>query len=391
MNPSSFTSTDSTTHPRDHLVEFYETDGVLVRSVTDYLAAALREHDAGIAIATPDHLRQIDAALRHCGIDVADAVAEGRYVAIDATALLPELVARGTPDAERFRTVVGALVERAAAGRREVRIYGELVALLLERGAVDATIELERLWNDLARTHKFELLCGYPLSAFDANARSFSHVCRQHTSVLPAPHASLLTDVREQQRLVDDLRRDAAALRAELDALRRQQEDLVALAYRDAVTGLANRRAFDDDLEREWALAARGDRDSFVLIADLDGFKAVNDMHGHALGDEVLRAFATTLRLAARRSDVVARIGGDEFAILLVRCEERAVHTFRARVQAALPLHVADGPCPIEASFGHASLRHASSPLTALDRADLAMLATKRARRRRRLTGPPER
>ena|GEM_PF-5753351 len=84
-------------------------------------------------------------------------------------------------------------------------------------------------------------------------------------------------------------------------------------------------------------------------------------------------------------------IGGDEFAILLVRCEERAVHTFRARVQDGLALLAEDSPSAIEASFGHASLRRSGSPQTALDRADLAMLATKRSRRRRRLGVRPER
>jgi len=385
------TSADDTTYSHEHLVEFYESDGRLVRSVADHLAGALRERDAGIAIATPVHLEQIEALLVRGGIDLDEALSEGRYVPVDATELLQALTKGDTPDLERFRAIVGDLVERAAAGRREVRIYGELVALLLERGDTAATIEIEDLWNELAGHHRFELLCGYPLRAFDADAPSFRHIRGQHTGVVPAARDTLLADVHDQQALVEQLRHDAAALRTELDALRRQQQDLIELAYHDPVTGLANRRAFDSDLEREWALTARGERDSFVLIADLDGFKAVNDTLGHAVGDEVLRAFGRTLRQAARRSDVVARIGGDEFAILLVRCEERAVHTFRARVQDGLALLAEGSPSAIEASFGHASLRRSGSPQTAVDRADLAMLATKRSRRRRRLGDRPER
>jgi diguanylate cyclase (GGDEF)-like protein len=190
-----------------------------------------------------------------------------------------------------------------------------------------------------------------------------------------------------QHGSIAELRRENAELRAELQRLQAERLELIDLASRDALTGLLNRRAFDAELHREWALAVRDGIDSFVLIADLDDFKTLNDGHGHAAGDEVLRQFAATLSSAARRTDIVARIGGDEFAVLLVRCDEQAVHSFEQRLLGGGGRQLGGRYMPLQISLGHASLRHSSSPATALDRADMAMLAIKRSRRRRRDVG----
>ena len=114
---------------------------------------------------------------------------------------------------------------------------------------------------------------------------------------------------------------------------------LAELAYVDSLTKLGNRRAFDLHLEREWALTLRDGIDSFVVVADLDGFKALNDSRGHAAGDLVLRQFAGALRMAARSTDILARIGGDEFGVLLIRCDERAAHSFKVRLREAMAEH----------------------------------------------------
>ena len=196
---------------------------------------------------------------------------------------------------------------------------------------------------------------------------------------------------RAPEASVAQLRRENSALRAEVERLQREREELVDLASHDALTGLLNRRAFDAGLQREWALAARDDVDSFVLIADLDGFKALNDELGHAAGDDVLRRFGCALLSVARRTDIVARIGGDEFAVLLARCDEGAVRSFERRLLEATVRTISPRYGPLSISLGHASLRNSSSPETALDRADMAMLAVKRSRRRRRQTAAPAR
>lgn len=96
--------------------------------------------------------------------------------------------------------------------------------------------------------------------------------------------------------------------------------ELEALAGRDPLTGLANRRAFDDALEAEVARARRAGTPLSLVMLDLDRFKEVNDVHGHQVGDEVLRQLGVALATTARTGDVVARYGGEEFVILCPGC-----------------------------------------------------------------------
>jgi two-component system, cell cycle response regulator len=112
-------------------------------------------------------------------------------------------------------------------------------------------------------------------------------------------------------------------LRRQNQALRHELEERAAImehqALSDPLTGLPNRRAFDRDLERLTELAKRHAAAFSLLMVDIDRFKRVNDTLGHAAGDDVLRTVASTLAARVRRSDVVARIGGEEFAVLLPR------------------------------------------------------------------------
>lgn len=183
------------------------------------------------------------------------------------------------------------------------------------------------------------------------------------------PASLPLTDPPERSRAVAQLLRETAELRAEVSSLRAQRRSLAKLAYVDPLTGLGNRRAFDRHLEREWALTHRHRRDSFVVVADLDDFKQLNDSRGHAAGDQALCQFAEALRVAARSTDILTRIGGDEFGVLLTCCEEQAAHSFEARLRDTLRAP--------RASFGHASLQESATRAEAFKRADLAMLARK--------------
>ncbi len=119
----------------------------------------------------------------------------------------------------------------------------------------------------------------------------------------------------------DDL---LAALRAEIERLKAELvqaewkiAELEARADIDPLLGILNRRGFARDLTRSLAYVNRYGTDAVLVIIDLDGFKAVNDRNGHAAGDALLVAIASTLRAHVRASDVVARLGGDEFAVLM--------------------------------------------------------------------------
>ncbi len=130
-------------------------------------------------------------------------------------------------------------------------------------------------------------------------------------------------------------------------------------AMTDPLTGLANRRRFLDQLAAEAKRRSRSGRPVALIAADLDDFKLVNDQHGHQSGDEVLRAFAEVLRMTLREIDVPARIGGEEFAILLPETDAAGAAVVAARLRervAALRIEVPDGGrLSVTASFGVAS------------------------------------
>ncbi len=367
----------------EHLVELYETDAFLVDSVTRFLLPALRSDRSAIVVATAEHREEFARALADGGVDVEHAIREGRYLALDAAETLASFMVHGRPHEHRFREQIGGLIGRMAIDGRRVNVYGEMVALLWADGDVASAIALEDLWNRLATVRSFDLLCAYPMSTFDdeGSAEAFKRMCEQHTSVIPAEGYSLLPDAEGQRRHVAALQRRASSLGAELDRLRAEQPSLVALAYQDSLTGLGNRHSFMMHMDREWALTQRDGVDSYVLVTDLDRFKALNDTYGHAAGDEALQRFAEALRIAARSTDILARLGGDEFGVLLVRCDERAAHSFTARLREAAAGLVWPGFRPVSISAGHASLVESISPGKALDRADLAMLAKKRTGR----------
>ncbi|MGQ0434266.1 MAG: GGDEF domain-containing protein, partial [Microthrixaceae bacterium] len=167
----------------------------------------------------------------------------------------------------------------------------------------------------------------------------------------------------------------------DITRLRAAQADLEQLASYDNLTGLFNRRVFDAVLEREWSLTQSDGIDSYLLVADLDGFKRLNDEHGHAAGDAALREFGLILRNLARETDLVARLGGDEFAVLQVRCGgEFASLGFEAVLNEEMARRTWPGGLEISASVGHQSLKHALSASDALQLADLSMLENKRER-----------
>jgi diguanylate cyclase (GGDEF)-like protein len=181
--------------------------------------------------------------------------------------------------------------------------------------------------------------------------------------------------------------RDASA-RMELES---EQEkvaaDLRREARLDALTGLANRYEFEDRLED--ALRRHDAPGELALVViDIDGFKPINDTHGHAIGDEVLAAVALRLTAAVRDGDTVARFGGDEFVVLCELndgCDPGAMAT---RVRNALtdPVSTTVGPLTVSASVGFAVDQSGSDSQDLLRRADKAMYRSKPARRSRSRT-----
>ena len=164
---------------------------------------------------------------------------------------------------------------------------------------------------------------------------------------------------------------------------------LGALATVDRRTGLANRHKFEREFEAELARVRRHGRPGAVLIADLDGFKAINDTLGHRAGDEVLRDVAMLLTDQVRVTDVVARVGGDEFVLLLPDTPPADAALVADRIREAVParVHEVDGePVAVGVSVGCATFDGdtTSSPAELLHVADEAMYRAKALSRRDR-------
>jgi diguanylate cyclase (GGDEF)-like protein len=167
------------------------------------------------------------------------------------------------------------------------------------------------------------------------------------------------------------------------------REKLRNQALRDPLTGLYNRRYMEDCLQRFVRLADRENREVSVVMVDLDHFKALNDQHGHAFGDAVLRDTAMTIVGALRETDIVCRYGGEEMVVILPDCNlDRAAdkaELLRTRIEGLGQTHAAE----ISASFGVASVPYTSAGVTdLLAAADAALYRAKQAGRNRVMAAP---
>ncbi|WP_170122120.1 GGDEF domain-containing protein [Breoghania corrubedonensis] len=187
----------------------------------------------------------------------------------------------------------------------------------------------------------------------------------------------LLSDATEQ---VEDLRDEVARLTDVVNAQRMEIRRLRRDAVRDVLTGLLNRRGFERVLERSIAFVSRYQSDVALIYADLDNFKSINDTLGHAAGDAALKHVAEVLLQALRRSDVVGRIGGDEFVALLWKSDECAARAVAREVSDALtraPFVHKGRSVLLSASLGVATLAFEDSAAGVLDRADRDMYRVK--------------
>ncbi len=178
---------------------------------------------------------------------------------------------------------------------------------------------------------------------------------------------------------------------AALERLAQQRDELQAqlaaaeeLADRDALAPVFNRRAFLRELHRTMSEVERYKTSAAVLYIDLDGFKSLNDGYGHAAGDAVLRHVGLLLLDSVRESDVVGRLGGDEFGVILNRASaEEGVSKAQSlsdKINSSAILYAGE-PHRIRASVGVHPIAVVEDPETAIARADEAMYADKHARR----------
>lgn len=170
---------------------------------------------------------------------------------------------------------------------------------------------------------------------------------------------------------------------SDISDLKRVEEELRALSITDALTGIRNRRYFQERLTSEMARVERGSGELAVIMLDIDHFKRINDQHGHAVGDRVLQAVCQRITQRLRRTDVFCRLGGEEFVVLCPDTDSENAYTLALGLWDGLRGSPIDDIGTITASFGIASWRLGEGADALLLRADSGVYAAKQAGRDR--------
>jgi hypothetical protein len=168
-----------------HAVRFYEDAQSLARMVATFIAEGFIEGLPAILIATPEHREAVVDKLKAMSFDLDRMRRENDLIVLDAREILALFMVDGMPNADKFQDAMLPIIDRACRDRQDcvIRAYGEMVDVLWKDGCEAAAVRLEMLWNQLANTRQFSLLCGYSMGSFYKDA-AFDAICHQHTHVL---------------------------------------------------------------------------------------------------------------------------------------------------------------------------------------------------------------
>ncbi len=173
-----------------HGVQVYADLDELAGSVAAYVSAGFEAGEPALVVATREHVGRFAEKLASAGWDERKIQGDKLLVLADADAALTEFMDGELPSATAFEAVLGGLLDRVAERfpRARIRVFGEMVDLLVARGQTEAAVRVEQLWNGLARRRSFSLLCGYRMDVFDRATQTglLPDVCAEHSHVLPA-------------------------------------------------------------------------------------------------------------------------------------------------------------------------------------------------------------
>jgi diguanylate cyclase (GGDEF)-like protein len=230
-----------------------------------------------------------------------------------------------------------------------------------------------------ARNEPFSAMRKRALTAAGAQARPAPATAT--TAVLGISEVEMTPAVKGA---VQTLLGEIDDLRGEVGRLKGRLAEIESLADRDPLTPLLNRRALVRELGRIRTFSQRYGSAASLVYFDLDDLKTVNDRFGHAAGDACLQAVAERLMANVRDSDIVGRMGGDEFAVILVQADQataEAKAASLARAVEAEPLRFGDWSAPLHVSFGVREITQDLEPEALIAEADAAMYVRKRERR----------
>ena len=196
------------------------------------------------------------------------------------------------------------------------------------------------------------------------------------TPVTPSP-----LSVNPHDRLIADLQNQIIELHQEKEALNRIIAEKSVMMRRDPLTGIANRLAYEEQLQQEFLRWKRFGNPLTLLIWDIDRFKQINDRHGHAVGDLALRSIARQLAARLRITDFIARYGGEEFVMLLPGADVKAALQLADEIRSQIAetgFSVGENQFPVTISCGLAHFETGDAPQDVFDRADQALYQAKR-------------
>ena len=171
--------------PCDHVVQIYEDDNVFLDMLAGFAGSGINAGDCVVIIATTSHLIALEERLESLGVHVDSLIDNDRYIPLDAEKSLARFMVNDWPDEKRFNEFVTELLKRAHKYNRQVRAFGEMVALLWAQGHNGATVQLEHLWNQFCDKEAFCLFCAYPKSGFTQDINeSIRHICGTHSKII---------------------------------------------------------------------------------------------------------------------------------------------------------------------------------------------------------------
>lgn len=174
--------------PSEHLVQLYDNDKIFLDTLEGFACTGLHAGDSVVTICTPAHRKALDERLRKQHFDIDKLKETDHYISLDVDETLNLFMVDNWPDEEKFTETISGIILRAQSHNnkpRKVRAFGEMVAVLWERGMNGATVRLENLWNQLHERSDFSLYCAYPKSGFTQNPlEAIESICKTHSKII---------------------------------------------------------------------------------------------------------------------------------------------------------------------------------------------------------------
>lgn len=176
----------------DHVLQVYENDDVLIETMAGFVETGINLGDCCVVFVTLPHMEMLNKTLKRRGIDLDKAIDDSQYISVDAEEMLSRFIVNGVLDEELFHPAMAPVFDQCRNSKRLVRASGEMVALLAARGNWDATLHLERLWEDIHAKSPFCVCCVYPKVVFDEGSKSTVQlVCAKHSKMISGSEKQL--------------------------------------------------------------------------------------------------------------------------------------------------------------------------------------------------------